>query len=447
MNRKIVIASGVVLIVVIFGLFWGVRNGTFGKGKGQKVAVQEAAERTIIETVTASGKIYPEQEVKLSSEVSGEIVALYVKEGDTVKAGQLLVEVNASILRSVVDQSEAGLNQIRAGRSGAQASLLQAQASLEQARRTFSRQQQLYAEKMISANDFENAELALKQAESAFASAKENVNAAEYNINSGQAQVKQARENLQRTRIYAPVSGIVSLLNVKLGEKVVGTAQMAGTELIRIANLNNMQAEVEVNENDVVRMHNGDTAEIEVDAYINRKFKGVVTFIAYSSQSAGLAAATSQATNFTVKIRLLPESYADLVNPAAGVRFPFRPGMNCTVEIKTRQKDRVLCVPIQSVAVRDAESVAPLGDEKKARGKEKENSEPAEMVFVVEGQQVKAVQVKTGIQDASYIEITSGVKAGMRVVTAPFKLISKTLRQDDLVEIVEEEDLFESEEK
>jgi len=444
MNKKIVIVSVILLIVIVGGLIWGVKTGAFGKGKGEKVALQQAALRTVVETVTASGKIYPEQEVKLSSEVSGEIVALHVKEGDTVHAGQLLLEVNASILRSVVDQSEAGLNQIRANRSGAQAALIQAQAALDQARRTYSRQQELFAEKIISANDFENAELALKQAESAFASASENVNAANYNINSGQAQVNQARENLLRTRIYAPNSGIVSLLSVKLGEKVVGTAQMAGTELIRIANLSNMQAEVEVNENDVVRMHIGDTAEIEVDAYINRKFKGVVTFIAYSSQSAGLAAATSQATNFTVKVRILPESYTDLINLAAGVRFPFRPGMNCTVEIKTQQKENILTVPIQSVAVRDPESVAPL-DSKKDTVQQLNAGVPQEMVFVAEGMQVKAVPVKTGIQDANYIEIISGLKAGQQIVSAPFKLISKTLREGDLIEVVDEKELFETE--
>lgn len=444
-NNKTLLWVGIAVVVLLLFAVLAKRMGWIGGKAGIKIAVEKVEKHTITETVTASGKLVPLSEVKLSSEVSGEVIELNVKEGDSVQKGQLLAVINPSIYESIVTQSEASLNQIRASRSSAKASLIQAQAQYNQAQTTFNRNKALHNEKVIADAEFENFKLQLEQATAAYKSAQEQVNASNFNVASAEAQVKQAKDNLKKTKIYAPIGGIVSLVNVKLGERVVGTAQMTGTEIIRVADLDNMLIQVDVNENDVLRVHVGDTADVEVDAYLGKKFKAAVTQVAYSSSATSLLA--SQATNFTVKLKLLKESYKELIDMERGIRYPFRPGMSATVDIKTASKQDVLAVPIQSVTIREDESAKAkrLSDaETKGDDALQQKKKVAEIVFVTNGKTVRAVQVKTGIQDAEYIEIVDGLQENWVVVKAPFKAISKDLKDGDLINIVPEKELFQS---
>ncbi|MCS6819144.1 MAG: efflux RND transporter periplasmic adaptor subunit, partial [Chitinophagales bacterium] len=379
----------------------------------------------------------------VSSEVSGEITQLLVKEGDSVQKGDLLAVINPSIYESLVAQSEATLNQAKANLSSARANFIQAQAQFKQAQVNFNRNNILHAQKVISDAEFENFKLQLEQAEAAYKTAQEQVNAATFNVASVEAQVKQSKENLLRTKIYAPISGIITSLNVKQGERVVGTAQMTGTEMMRISDLDNMLMYVDVNENDVLRVHVGDTADVEVDAYPGEKFKAVVAHIAYSSSASSLL--SSQATNFTVKLQILRDSYVDLLNRERGLRYPFRPGMSATADIKTNFRENVLAVPIQAVTIReDEESKLKRYSEAEQKGDEnlQKKRKIKEIVFVTDGKKVAAVPVKTGIQDAAYIEITDGLKEGIAVVKAPFRAINKELSDGDPIQIVSEKELF-----
>jgi len=439
-NKNLLIALVALVVVLLIVAIVGKKQNWFGKGDLQTVAVEKAAFRSIIETVTASGKLNPQTEVKLSSEVSGEIIELRVKEGDSVKKGDLLVVINPAIYESQEAQASATVSQVRANRQSAEATFLNQQSQFDQAKATYERQQKLYADKIISVAEYEQAKVTLRAAQAAFETAKEQFNASKFSLTASEAQRKLAVDNLLKTRIYAPISGIISLCNVKLGERVVGTAQMAGTELIRVADLNNMQAEVDVNENDVLKVKVGDTADIEVDAYRNKKFKGVVSQIAYSSGTSQGIVATSQAINFTVKISLLKDSYTELIDPLHGHAFPFRPGMSCTVDVRTNTKDKTLSVPIQSVTTRENEKEKGYKQKKDEESTDKKDVK--EVVFVIESGKAKMIEVKTGIQDASYIEILSGLKDGQEVIKAPFKAISKTLKDGDLVKVVEESELF-----
>ncbi|MBK7148890.1 MAG: efflux RND transporter periplasmic adaptor subunit [Bacteroidetes bacterium] len=447
-NNKLITILGVLVAILLVVAVVGKKKGWIGKGDIQEVAIEKAAKRSLIETVTASGKINPQTEVKLSSEVSGEVIELNVVEGDSVRKGQLLCVVNPNIYEAVVTQATAGLNQVKASLASARASSIQAKAAFENAKRNYERNKKLFDDKVISEMEYEASKLQYEQAEANQATALEQVNAAAFSVNSAEAQLKQANDNLLKTKIYAPMSGIVSLVNVKLGERVVGTAQMAGTEIIRIADLDNMQAEVDVNENDVLRISVGDTAEIEVDAYIKKKFIGVVTQISYSATNTiNQVISTSQATNFTVKMKLLKDSYIDLIKPELGKKFPFRPGMSATVDIKTEGRENVITVPIQSVTTRDeqdlkADDADYAKSEKGKKAAQGEKKDVKEIVFVVDKGKVVAKAVKTGIQNSSYIEIESGIAENDEVVKAPFKLISKTLTDGDLVKVVEEKDLF-----
>jgi len=453
-NNRWLIIGGVTLFVILAILVIGAKKGWIGSNGTKQVAVEKAQKRSIIETVTASGKIHPETEVKISSEVSGEIIILNVREGDSVQKGQLLIEINPVIYESLVSQAQAGLSQVRANKMAADATYQSSKVLYDQAKITFNRQKQLHDEKIISDADYDAATNALKNAETTLATTKEQLNAAMFSVNNSEAQLRQANDNLVKTRIYAPMTGIVSLCNVKLGERVVGTAQMAGTELIRIADLNHMQAEVDVNENDVLKVKIGDTASVEVDAYLNKKFKGVVSEIAYSSTSSTTAVvSTSQAINFTVKVKLLKNSYAELVSAKDGQEYPFRPGMSATVDIKTNEKANILTVPIQAVTTRDEKDKDSKDDKTadKDNGKDdngtKDKKPSAELVFIIDGDKAKSIPVKTGIQDANYIEILSGLSDGQTVIKAPFKLISKTLTSGDLVTVVKEKDLYKEEGK
>jgi len=447
-SNKVIILL-VVLVAILIGVaIVGKQKGWIGQGNVLQVAVEKAAKRNVVETVTASGKINPHTEVKLSSEVSGEVIELNVHEGDSVKKGQLLCVINPAIYDAIVTQSAASVDQMKANLASSRANLIQSKAAFDQSKRNYERNKQLHDQKVIADAEFEASKLSYDQADANYQAAQEQVNAGEFTVKSSEAQLSQARDNLNKTKIFAPMSGIVSLVNVKLGERVVGTAQMAGTELIRIADLNYMQAEVDVNENDVLRITLGDTADIEVDAYVKKKFKGVVTEISYSSTSAtSVVVSTSQATNFTVKVKILRESYVDLINPKIGKLYPFRPGMSTTVDIKTESRSNVLTVPIQSVTTRQDkdlkqkdEDYAKTTQAQKNAGNEKKDTK--EIVFVVVNGVAKAKEVTTGIQDANYIEIKSGLDENETVIKAPFKLISKTLKDADIVKVVDEKDLF-----
>jgi HlyD family secretion protein len=413
-NKILKILLPIVIVLIIFAVI-GKKAGWFGKALTVKVAVENAEKRTIVETITANGKIQPEKEVKISPDVSGEIVELTVKEGDNVVKGQLLLRIKPDTYISQKDRSLAAI-------SSARARLVQSEAQFTQAELAFKRSKQLYDEQTISMSEFE-------QAQATYTVAKSEVDAGKFTVVSTEASLKEANENLTKTSIYAPMSGTVSMLLVELGERVAGTNLMAGTELLRVADLARMEARVQVNENDIPRVKLGDTALIEVDAYLDQKFKGIVTEIANSAKTTGVSA--DQVTNFDVKILVLPQSYQKLVD--AGDKNPFRPGMSATVDIRTQSKPDILTVPIQSVTTRtDTTKIAGTPSQKDIRT----------IVFVTDGKYALAKDVKTGIQDNSYIEILSGVALNDRIVSAPFSAISKKLSDSTLIEVVKKEVLF-----
>ena len=413
-NKILKILLPIVVILIIFAVI-GKKAGWFGKALTLKVAVENAEKRTIVETITANGKIQPEKEVKISPDVSGEIVELTVKEGYHVEKGQLLLRIKPDNYISQKDRSLAEISSAQARRAQAEAQYIQAELS-------FQRSKQLYDQQTISKSDFE-------QAQATYTVAKATVDAAKFAITSAEASLKDANENLTKTSIYAPMTGTVSMLLVELGERVAGTNLMAGTELMRVADLSRMEAQVQVNENDIPRVKLGDTALIEVDAYLDQKFKGIVTEIANSAKTTGVSA--DQVTNFDVKILVLPESYQKLVD--AGDKNPFRPGMSATVDIRTQSKSDILAVPIQSVTTRtDTTKIGGTPSVKDIRT----------LVFITDGKFALAKDVKTGIQDNSYIEILSGVALNDRVISAPFSAISKKLSDSTLIEVVKKEELF-----
>jgi len=413
-NKILKILLPIVIVLLIFAII-GKKQGWFGKALTVKVAVENAEKRVLVETITANGKIQPEKEVKISPDVSGEIVTLTIKEGDHVEKGQLLLRIKPDTYLSQRDRSMAAI-------SSARARLAQSEAQFTQAELSFIRSEQLYEEQTISKSDYE-------QAQASYSVAKAEVDAAKFSVISSEASLKEAEENLIKTSIYAPMSGTVSMLLVELGERVAGTNLMAGTELLRVADLSRMEAQVEVNENDIVRVHLGDTALIDVDAYLDQKFKGIVTEIANSAKTTGLSA--DQVTNFDVKILVLPESYQKLVD--AGDSNPFRPGMSASVDIQTQLKKDIITVPIQSVTTRTdtTKTSVTLSDE-----------DIRTLVFITDGEYALAKDVKTGIQDNNYIEIISGVEVGERVISAPFSAISKKLSDSTLVEVVKKDELF-----
>lgn len=412
-NKILKILIIVVVILVVFAVI-GKKAGWFGKPPMVKVAVEYAVKRTITETITANGKIQPEKEVKITPDVSGEIVELTVKEGDPVKKGDLLLRIKPDIYISQKDRSVAAINSARAR-------LAQAEAQFTQASLSFKRTRQLFEEQTVSKSEFE-------QAEASYNVAKAEVDAAKYSVISTEASLKEANENLIKTSIYSPMPGTVSMLLVELGERVAGTNLMAGTEILRIADLSRMEAQVQVNENDIVRVNLGDTAIIKVDAFLNEKFTGLVTEIANSAKTTGVSA--DQVTNFDVKILILPESYRKLAVTNAN---PLRPGMSATVDIQTESKSDILTVPIQAVTTRiDTAKMNPTPSDEDIRT----------IVFATDGKYALAKDVITGIQDNNFIEIVSGLEDSIRVVTAPFSAISKKLSDSSHVEVVKKEDLY-----
>lgn len=448
----IIIACTVALIVIVI---LAVAKGK--KSDGIRIATEKAANRTITQTVSSNGKIQPEKDIKISPYISGEVVELYVKEGDQVKKGDLLAKIDPEIYVSQFDQSEAGVNTQKANLSNSKARLAQMKAQFENARLTFERQEKLFNQNVISKAEFDQARSAFQVAQAQVTASEEDIRAAEFMVKNSEAALKRAREDLARTAIFAPNDGTVSKLSVLKGERVTGASQFSsGTEIMRIANLNEMEALVQVNENDIVRVSLGDTALIEVDAYLNRKFKGIVTEIATSANTTGVS--VDQVTNFNVKIHILKDFYKDLLEGHDSTYSPFRPGMSCTVDIQTETAENTLTIPIQAVTTRlEKDSLDKLNGSKKSGTDEqnpdvevvttaKKSDKIQECVFVLRDGIAKKVDVKTGIQDNTYIEILSGLKAGDEIITAPYSAVSKQLKDGDKVKKVDKKDLFAKEE-
>lgn len=432
-TRNIIIIS---IIVFIAAGIVAKKAGWIGKSTKLEVAVEKVQKRTIIETVSTNGKIQPEIEVKISADVSGEIVELHVKEGQKVSKGEHLLTINPDLIKAAADRVAAALSQTKANLANSKARQLQVEASFTNIELTFNRTKKLYDKKAVSDAEFDNANAQYLGAKADLEAAKQTVIASEFSVKSAEASLKEANDNLSRTRIYAPSDGTVSKMNVELGERVVGTAQMTGTELLRIANLNEMEVNVQVNENDIVRISLNDTAIVEVEAYKKRQFKGLITSIARSSTTSALSQASSdQVVNFEVKIRILRESYQDLVNPETPNISPFFPGMTATVDIRTNVVKNILSIPIMSVTTRSAKDVAKKDAPKMENDMEViEMEELKELVFVYQDGKVKQVEVVTGIQDKDYIQILKGLTANQEVVSAPYSAISKALKNDMEVE-------------
>lgn len=426
MNKTLKIAL-IILIPLVIILVVARKQGWIGSEEGTVVEITEAQLSTITESVIASGKIQPEVEVNISAEVSGEIIELPVKEGSEVKKGDLLVKINPDLFIAAVNRTKAAVNSARAAVSSAEAQFIEAKNSFE-------RSKKLKQNGVISQAEFD-------AAQRGFDVARLSVESAKYQLQSAQASLKEAQDNLARTTIYAPQNGTVSALNSEVGERVVGTAQMAGTEIMRIANLANMEVLVEVNENDIIRVSRNDTAIIEVDAYLDEEFKGVVTEIANSARLQNQS--IDQVTNFEVKVRVLPESYRHLLQE--GEDSPFRPGMTASLEILTDKKNNVIAVPIQAVTTR-TDTSENAGSYKAALNKE-EDDEIFEVVFLNNNGEAKLVVVKTGIQDDELIEITSGLEEGNQVITGPYSVVSKTLKKGDKVKVEEEKGESEKDEE
>lgn len=433
--RYLLIGAAVILVLVIVAN----KMGWIGQGEVTQVSTEVAESRTVNELVSASGKIHPEVEVKLSSEVSGEIVELNVKEGDVVTKGQLLCRIRPDILQSGYDRAVASLQGQRANLAASEQQLIQQEATFANIESTYNRNKSLFDQKVISVAEFEKFRADYLSAQANLEAQRQNVIATRYGINQSEAAVQEAGDNLSRTIIYAPMDGVVSLLQIELGERVVGTAQMAGTEIMRIANMESMEVNVEVNENDITRVRLGNEAVIEVDAYQSRQFKGLVTEIASSSTTAAAnVSSVDQVTNFNVKVRISPESYNDLLREENENPSPFRPGLSATVEIYT-QEDNGLVIPIQAVTTREdsdakADSTA-VEAENSARGTSGQ-AKMKEYVFVFDNGTVKQVEVTTGIQDDMYIRVLSGLEEGQEVITRPFNAISRTLKDGAKVEKV-----------
>jgi HlyD family secretion protein len=448
----IIIVSLIAAIILLLVLK---QSGVIGKDEAIKVSTEKVVRRTITESVNASGKVYPEIEVKVSPDISGEIVELNVLEGDSVRRGQELAKIYADIYTTQRDQASAVVSQERARVDNAKAQLPGLKAAKEFAQRTFDRQKQLLDEKVISRAEFEQAQNAYQTAEANYNAAIETIRGGQAGVASAQASLQRANKDLSRTSVVAPMDGVVSLLNVKKGERVVGNSMMAGTEMMRIADMNKIEVRVDVGENDIPKVSLGDSALIEIDAYNNRKFRGVVTQIASSSVLAAQqnqVASSSDVTNYKVYIRLLPNSYADLIKPDRPKSFPFRPGMSASADIQTNTKANVLAVPINAVTTREkgTDNVsADKNNNKKTEDGIQENerttlsSDLDEVVFVLQKDgTVKKVKVKTDIQDINYIEVLNGLSEGAEVVSSPYNLISKTLKDGMKVKIVPKDQLF-----
>lgn len=441
MNKKLkwFLIIIVLIILILIGLKKG---GVIGKEEGTEVTSDKVKERNITEIVTASGKIYPEVEVKVSSDISGEIVELPVSEGDTVHKGQVVARIYADIYGSQRDQAAAIVTQSRAQQINAEDNLVGLKATLNQTESAFNRQKQLLEDKVISRSEFETAQQAYLAAKANYNSAKATIQANIANVKSNQASLNRAQKDVDRTIITAPMDGIISLLNMKKGERIAGNSFSVGTEIMRIADLKSIEVKVDVGENDIPKVKLGDSAIIQVDAYNQRKFKGVVYKIANpqtSDATASITTASTTVTNYQVHIRLLPESYMDLMGP--GKSFPFRPNMTASADIQTSTHSRVMSIPLNAVTTRTPEN-ANATTKKDDSNSDDSGDDIQEVVFVLQGDgTVKQVKVTTGIQDLNYIEILSGLKIGGTVITGPYDVVSKDLKNGTKVKVVTKAEL------
>ncbi|HLX92465.1 MAG TPA: efflux RND transporter periplasmic adaptor subunit [Puia sp.] len=467
MNKKLlwIIISLVVLIVLLVVMS---KAGVFGKDEGLKVSAEKAEKRSITEIVTASGKIYPEVEVKISPDISGEIVELTVQEGDSVKKGQELAKIYADIYTTQRDQAAAQLNQQEAVASNSSAQLPGLKAAMDQNQKNYDREKQLLADKVISQSEFDQAESALRTAQANYNAAQQSIIGNQAGAVSAKANLSIAAKNLSRTTVYSPINGVISLLSVKKGERVVGNSMMAGTEMMRVADMSKIEAIVDVGENDIPKVHLGDSASIEIDAYNNRKFRGIVTQIASSvasassSSSSSSSVSTNDVTNYKVHIRLSPDSYKDLLNRNIPKNLPFRPGMSASADIQTNTHDNVIAVPINAVTTREKNGDNTVnqsgkdnktGDQNQAgNGSNPDDSKSTssmsdldEVVYVLQSDNtVKKVKVKTDIQDINYIEIIDGIKVGDQIITGPYGTVSKILKNGTKVKVVPKDKLFDT---
>ncbi len=448
-NKKqiwIIISIAIVLVIII------VLAINKNKNSGStKVSTELVELRKIVETVSANGKIQPAKDIKISPYISGEVVELFVKEGDYVKKGDHLAKIDPEIYLRAYEKTEASINTSKANQANSKARLEQSKAQNTKSKLDFDRSKTLWEKKVISDSDYETAKSSYEVAQAEVSAAEESYKSSKFQVSSANASLKEAKENLNRTTIYAPNDGTVSKLSVEVGERVTGASQFsAGTEIMRIANLDILEVNVEVNENDIVRVSLLDTAIIEVDAYLNRDFKGLVTEIATSANTVGVSA--DQVTNFDVKIRMLKDSYDDLIKADAAISSPFRPGMSATVEIETETAVNILTVAIQAVTTR-ADTSGRIKSAKERREEERVNKNNGitnskdiveEYVFIFKDDVAQLKKVTTGIQDNTFIEITDGLQAGDEVIVAPYRAVSKTLKNRDKVEKVDKKDLFKS---
>ena len=426
--------AGVIVLLLILKV-----AGVIGKPQLTQVAIEKAAARDINETVSASGKIKPHIEVKISPEVSGEVVELPIKEGDVVKKGQLLCRIRPDILKSGYDRAVASYNTQKASVGNSSQMLKQAEATFTNQASIFKRSTELYKAKVLTTAEYEQAKANYEGAKASLEASKQNVVGSRFGLEQSSASVKEAQDNLAKTTIYAPVDGVVSKLSIEQGERVLGTQQFAGTEIMTISDLSKMDVNVDVNENDINRIGIGNKSIIEIDAFLGKKFEGEVIEIGSSANVVGTNA--DQVTNFTVKVRITAQSYMDLLKKNAANHSPFRPGLTATVDIETNHV-KALSVPIQSVTTRDEKKEKTDKPEETDAKKSTTSAPTKEYVFVVAGGKVKQVQVTTGIQDDTYIQILSGLKGGEEVVAAPFAAISKTLKDGMVIEKVDKAKLF-----
>jgi HlyD family secretion protein len=443
--KHILIAIGVIVALLIVLKV----TGAIGGEKVEKVTIEKAQGRTVVETVTASGKIQPETEVKLSSEVSGEVTELLVKEGDVVKKGQLLCKVRPDVLKSGYDRARASYSSQKASVASAEQQLKQSQANFVNAEATYKRNVELFKKKVISVSEFDAAQAAYTTAKTNLESAKQNVIGAKFGLEQSGANVQEASANLAKATIFAPVDGVISKLSVELGDRILGTAQFAGTEIMRISNLSSMEVNVDVNENDINRVNVGDSAVIEVDAFADKKFKGIVTEIGSSSKDVGTTTTTSvdQVTNFVVKIRILADSYSGVKGGAKDLPSPFRPGLSATVDIQS-ESVKGLSIPIQAVFTGNntkTETDTKANDNPENADKQKSkltDKAVKQYVYTFANGVVKKVEVTTGIQNDQFIIVNSGLKAGTEVVTGPYSAIQNRLKDGMKVEKTTQDQLF-----
>lgn len=454
-NRRILVILAIAAVALVIAAVVAKKKGLVGSVPATRVTTELAGLHDITETVSASGRIQSEVAVNISPDVAGEIIELPVKEGDRVTVGQLLVRIDPDIQQSNVERLQASLNTSKANLANSQSRLTQAEARLVNSRALFERTEKLFNDKVVAQQDMDAARSEYDVATSEVEASRQSVEANRYTVKSAEAALREAQKQLTRTEIYSPVDGTVSKLSFEKGERVVGTSQMAGSEIMTISNLNEMEVQVQVNENDIIRVGLGDSCDIEVDAYLGEVFKGVVTSIANSAK--GDAMGTDQVTNFEVKVRLLRDSYTHLENTKQPGLSPFRPGMSATVDIKTRTVKDALAVPVQAVTTRSA-SELDAGDEASGTLERRRGQDPnrlpdpaaevtiakdaVEVVFIRKGGTAVMRQVKTGIQNSQFIEILEGIGKGEEVITAPYRAISKKLKNGDPVQVVTQDELF-----